>query len=206
MVTRRILTVNNIKFGIFYSKQFNSLLVSFYNKKVTSIQQINNITILKNNDQIIGANIFNVDQNLDLKSIFCSEDPKVVNYVIQTLKDIILINQEQQFLIGRIIDCEPIEGTHLNICKVDIKDEILQIICGASNVRKKMISVVATLNSWLPNGTQIIQSKIRGVDSFGMLCSYKELNIENEQQGIIDLGSEYNNKIGESFWKEYYAK
>ncbi|WP_258176911.1 YtpR family tRNA-binding protein [Mycoplasma leachii] len=198
--------MNNIKFGIFYSKQFNSLLVSFYNKKVTSIQQINNITILKNNDQIIGANIFNVDQNLDLKSIFCSEDPKVVNYVIQTLKDIILINQEQQFLIGRIIDCEPIEGTHLNICKVDIKDEILQIICGASNVRKKMISVVATLNSWLPNGTQIIQSKIRGVDSFGMLCSYKELNIENEQQGIIDLGSEYNNKIGESFWKEYYAK
>ncbi|WP_041362258.1 hypothetical protein V2P44_01345 [Mycoplasma leachii] len=198
--------MNNIKFGIFYSKQFNSLLVSFYNKKVTSIQQINNITILKNNDQIIGANIFNVDQNLDLKSRFCSEDPKVVNYVIQTLKDIILINQEQQFLIGRIIDCEPIEGTHLNICKVDIKDEILQIICGASNVRKKMISVVATLNSWLPNGTQIIQSKIRGVDSFGMLCSYKELNIENEQQGIIDLGSEYNNKIGESFWKEYYAK
>ncbi|ADR23804.1 tRNA binding domain protein [Mycoplasma leachii PG50] len=161
---------------------------------------------MKNNDQIIGANIFNVDQNLDLKSRFCSEDPKVVNYVIQTLKDIILINQEQQFLIGRIIDCEPIEGTHLNICKVDIKDEILQIICGASNVRKKMISVVATLNSWLPNGTQIIQSKIRGVDSFGMLCSYKELNIENEQQGIIDLGSEYNNKIGESFWKEYYAK
>ncbi|MCK8461983.1 hypothetical protein MZO39_02985 [Mycoplasma capricolum subsp. capricolum] len=198
--------MNNIKFGIFYSKQFNSLLVSFYNKKVTSTQQINNITILKNNDQIIGVNIFNVDQNLDLKSGFCSEDPKVVNYVIQNLKDIISINQEQQFLIGRIIDCEPIEGTHLNICQVDIKNEILQIICGASNVRKKMISVVATLNSWLPNGTQIVQSKIRGVDSFGMLCSYKELNIENDQQGIIDLGSEYNNKIGESFWKEYYAK
>ncbi len=73
-------------------------------------------------------------------------------------------------------------------------------------LEKKVVCVVATLNSWLPNGQQIIQSKIRGVDSFGMLCSYKELNIENDQQGIIELGSEYNNKIGESFWKEYYAK
>ncbi|CAE77307.1 Phenylalanine-tRNA ligase [Mycoplasma mycoides subsp. mycoides KH3J] len=206
MVIRRILTVNSIKFGIFYSKQFNSLLVSFFNKKVTFTQQINNITILKNNDEIIGANIFNVDPNLNLKSGFCSEDPKAVNYVSQALKNIYEVKQELQFVIGRIIECEAIEGTHLNICQVDIKSEVLQIICGASNARKKVVCVVATLNSWLPNGQQIVQSKIRDVGSFGMLCSYKELNIENDQQGIIELGNEYNNKIGESFWKEYYAK
>lgn len=194
----------SLKFGVFYNKQFDTLLVSFSNEQVTTTERINNIVVLKKNDKIIGVNIFGVSKDITIKDSFCSEKQEVVEYVENILKDIHPVKQEKQFLIGKILSCQAIEGTHLHLCEVDIKQEVLQIVCGASNARKGLLVVVATSGTWMPNGSLITEGKVKGIDSFGMLCSARELKLEKESHGIIELGSEYSNKIGQSFWGVYY--
>ncbi|MBY7704573.1 DUF2283 domain-containing protein [Vibrio harveyi] len=134
----------SLKFGVFYNKQFDTLLVSFSNEQVTTTERINNIVVLKKNDKIIGVNIFDVSKDITIKDSFCSEKQEVVEYVENILKDIHPVKQEKQFLIGKILSCQAIEGTHLHLCEVDIKQEVLQIVCGASNARKGLLVVVAT--------------------------------------------------------------
>ncbi|SYV95357.1 tRNA-binding domain-containing protein, partial [Mycoplasma putrefaciens] len=140
--------MNNLKFGVFYNEQFDSLLVSFLNEPVMQTSTYNNVVILKNDKDVIGANIFNVSENIKIDQAFCSEKPDVVNYVENVLKDIYPVKQTEQFLIGKIIRCEAIEGTHLHVCDVDLKHEVIQVICGASNARKGLLVVVATSGSW----------------------------------------------------------
>ncbi|EOA07165.1 Phenylalanine-tRNA ligase [Mycoplasma yeatsii 13926] len=196
--------MNSLKFGVFYNKQFDTLLVSFSDKPATDTETINNVVVLKNKDEVVGVNIFEVSKDIQIEDSFCSEKQEVVEYVENILKDIYPVKQEKQFLIGKILSCEAIEGTHLHLCEVDIKQEVLQIVCGASNARKGLLVVVATSGSWMPNGSLITEGKVKGIDSYGMLCSARELKLEKESQGIIELGSEYSNKIGQSFWGVYY--
>lgn len=93
----------------------------------------------------------------------------------------------------------------LNVCKVNIGEHVaepLQIVCGASNVRPGMKTVCALIGSQLP-GLTIKQGKIREIESFGMLCSAKELGLENDTEaGIIDLPHEA--PVGQDF-RQYYA-
>ncbi|AJM72097.1 YtpR family tRNA-binding protein [Mycoplasma yeatsii] len=196
--------MNSLKFGVFYNKQFDTLLVSFSDKPATETETINNVVVLKNKNEVVGVNIFEVSKDIQIQDSFCSEKQEVVEYVENILKDIYPVKQEKQFLIGKILSCEAIEGTHLHLCEVDIKQEVLQIVCGASNARKGLLVVVATSGSWMPNGSLITEGKVKGIDSYGMLCSARELKLEKESQGIIELGSEYSNKIGQSFWGVYY--
>ncbi|MDQ0567546.1 YtpR family tRNA-binding protein [Mycoplasma yeatsii] len=196
--------MNSLKFGVFYNKQFDTLLVSFSDKPATETETINNVVVLKNKNEVVGVNIFEVSKDIEIQDSFCSEKQEVVEYVENILKDIYPVKQEKQFLIGKILSCEAIEGTHLHLCEVDIKQEVLQIVCGASNARKGLLVVVATSGSWMPNGSLITEGKVKGIDSYGMLCSTRELKLEKESQGIIELGSEYSNKIGQSFWGVYY--
>ena len=81
------------------------------------------------------------------------------------------------------------DSDHLHICKVKTaKGETLQIVCGAPNVKSGMKAVLAPIGSTIPNGNfKISKGKIRGVESFGMLCSEKELGIGEDHNGIIEL-------------------
>ena len=90
------------------------------------------------------------------------------------------------------------DSDHLHICKVKKEnDELLQIVCGAPNVRSGMKAVLAPVGTMMPSGDfKISKSKIRGVESFGMLCSEKELGIGEDHSGIIELDD--NTKIGEN--------
>lgn len=83
-------------------------------------------------------------------------------------------------IIGEVKECSrhP-ESDHLNVCKVDIKSEILNIICGAPNVKKGIKVIVATDGTKLPGGT-IKKTTILGYESNGMICSLSELGIENK--------------------------
>ena len=75
----------------------------------------------------------------------------------------------------------------------------VKVVCGADNVRKDLITVFAPPGAIIPkNNLKIAVAKIRGVESFGMLCSESELNISNESSAIIELK---NYKIGENFFK-----
>lgn len=93
-------------------------------------------------------------------------------------------------VIAEVISVQKHENAdRLNVCRVDVgshSDESLQIVCGAPNVAAGMKTVCALIGARLP-GFNIKQGKIRGVESFGMLCSARELGLENGIDGLIEL-------------------
>lgn len=80
------------------------------------------------------------------------------------------------------------DADRLRTCTVDVgAAEPLQIVCGAPNARVGIKIPVALVGALLPGDFKINQSKIRGVESFGMLCSAKELGLIEEANGIMEL-------------------
>ena len=106
-----------------------------------------------------------------------------------------------KLVIGEILECEAHpDSDHLHVCKVNIGTDTLQIVCGAPNARKGLKVIVATNGTKLPGG-EIKASKIRGVESNGMLCSIAELGLDNkflseeDKAGIHELPADA--KVGE---------
>ena len=99
-------------------------------------------------------------------------------------------------VIGEVVECVPHPNSdHLHLCKVNVGDEILKIVCGAPNVRVGIKVIVAKDGAVLPGGT-IKKGIIRGEESNGMLCSIAELGLEHkflkpeDIEGICELGSD----------------
>ena len=99
-------------------------------------------------------------------------------------------------VIGHILECEDHpDSDHLHVCKVDVGNEVLNIVCGAPNCRKGLKVIVALAGAKLPGG-EIKKGNIRGVESNGMLCSKAELGLdskfltEEDKSGIHELGSD----------------
>ena len=95
-------------------------------------------------------------------------------------------------VIGHVLTCDVHENSdHLHVTTVDIGAEApLQIVCGAPNVAAGKAVVVATIGTVLTSGDEsftIKKSKIRGVESFGMLCSEVEIGVGHDNSGIILL-------------------
>ena len=83
------------------------------------------------------------------------------------------------------------DADKLKLCRVQTKSEILQIVCGASNAREGIKVVLAKVGTLIPNGNfRIKKSKIRGVESSGMMCSLDELGLGGDSSGIIELKSD----------------
>lgn len=78
----------------------------------------------------------------------------------------------------------------LHLCEVAVGEETLSIVCGAPNVRKDLITAIALVGTVMPDGTKIKASKVRGVKSFGMLCSERELGLSESHSGIMELPSD----------------
>ena len=99
-------------------------------------------------------------------------------------------------LIAQIVSYEKHPNAdRLNVCQVttDGKNRI-SIVCGAPNVRKGMKSILALPGKILPNGLKLEKSEIRGIESFGMLCSASEVGLGLDSDGIMELPKEA--KIG----------
>lgn len=95
-------------------------------------------------------------------------------------------------VIGKVLTCEDHPNSdHLHITTVDLGDgQPTQIVCGAPNVAAGQTVVVATVGTTLYDGDQEFQikkSKIRGVESFGMICAEDEIGIGHSHDGIIVL-------------------
>ena len=89
--------------------------------------------------------------------------------------------------IGKVIECvEHPDSDHLHVCKVDVGTEVLNIVCGAPNVRIGLKVIVALPGAKLPNDITIKKGVIRGVESNGMLCSLEELGMEHKFLPEID--------------------
>jgi phenylalanyl-tRNA synthetase beta chain len=79
------------------------------------------------------------------------------------------------------------QAEKLQVCKVRAGAEELQIVCGAANARAGLKTALATVGAKLPGDKAITAAKLRGVDSFGMLASAKELGLADASEGIIEL-------------------
>lgn len=109
----------------------------------------------------------------------------------------VITNHIEHLVIGEVLECtKHPDSDHLHICKVRIsEDETTQIVCGASNVREGIKVIVALPGAVLPGDFEIKASKIRGVESNGMICALFELGLEekteeNYNKGIHELGSD----------------
>ena len=105
----------------------------------------------------------------------------------------VTVNNINNLVIGEVKECimHP-DSDHLHVCKVNIGNETIQIVCGASNVRVGIKVIVALPGAILPGDFEIKQSKIRGIESNGMICALFELGLEekteeNYNKGITEL-------------------
>lgn len=91
-------------------------------------------------------------------------------------------------VIGYVEQCEKHpDADKLNVCQVNVGNEVRQIVCGASNVRAGIHIALATVGAELPGGLKIKEAKLRGVESHGMICSSKEIGLPNMGEGIMIL-------------------
>ena len=114
------------------------------------------------------------------------------------------------FIIAKILSTEKHPNAdRLKICDVDIgKENTVKVVCGASNARTNLLTIYAGPGSVIPkNKVKLSISKIRGVTSYGMLCSESELNISEESEGITELpDKKYLSFIGKQFFKNNNQK
>ncbi len=101
--------------------------------------------------------------------------------------------------VGQVKSVEPHpDADKLRLTRVDVGDaELLEIVCGASNVREGLKVPVAVVGAVLPGEFKIKKAKLRGVPSFGMLCSSKELGLTESADGLMELAEEAT--VGEDF-------
>ena len=94
------------------------------------------------------------------------------------------------FKVAKIINAKQHPNADkLKVCDVDIGDKnTIKVVCGAPNAKKDLLTVYAGPGSIIPkNNMKLTVSKIRGVTSYGMLCSESELNLSEESEGITEL-------------------
>ncbi|WP_345868700.1 phenylalanine--tRNA ligase subunit beta [Shewanella algae] len=92
-------------------------------------------------------------------------------------------------VVGEVVECgQHPDADKLRVTKVNVGgEELLDIVCGAPNCRQGLKVAVAVVGAVLPGDFKIKKAKLRGQPSHGMLCSYGELGIEIESDGIIEL-------------------
>ena len=119
-------------------------------------------------------------------------------------------SEQDEFVVAKIVNAEQHPNAdRLSVCDVDIgKEEVVKVVCGASNAKKNLITVYAPPDAVIPkNQMKLSVSKIRGVTSYGMLCSESELKLSDESEGITELPSKkYNNQIGKKYFKNNSTK
>ncbi|MDD8048817.1 MAG: DUF4479 domain-containing protein [Thomasclavelia sp.] len=164
------------------------------------------VTLYNDKHQIIGYNVLNasnyfnnlVNGLVTIDESFLSD----LNSIIKEKINLEDLDMDKKFIVGHVdsMKVHP-DSDHMHICDINIgKENNLNIVCGAPNIEEGQKVVVATVGAVMPSGLIIKPSKLRGVDSAGMICSARELNLPNAplKRGILVLDDKY--KIGDSFF------
>lgn len=94
-------------------------------------------------------------------------------------------------VVGEILRAEQHpDAEKLRVCTVSTGDATLQIVCGAPNARPGLKAPLATVGGVLPGNFKIKKAKLRGVESFGMLCAEKELGLSEADEGLMELAAD----------------
>ncbi len=188
--------------NVFYNKEHvgDVLLVQLATESIvnTVVERAGDIAILKEaqTGEIKAFNLFNASQYVQTEAKGLVEvTPELVEQLAAAIEkncaNISLdVDFSAKFVIGFVATKEKHPNADkLSICSVNVGDETLQIVCGAPNVEAGQKVVVAKIGAVMPSGMLIKEGNLRGVDSFGMLCSARELAIPNapSEKGILVL-------------------
>lgn len=125
---------------------------------------------------------------VDIKDQTTFQLAEAMTHVGNEYASIDRISEATNLVVGYVKECKmhP-DSDHLHVCQVEIKpDEIVQIVCGAPNVREDTKVIVSLPGATLPGGITIKKSTIRGQESNGMICSLSELGIDSKYQSEED--------------------
>lgn len=172
-----------------------------YNKK-------DDVVEITQDGQVVGFNIFDVSDKIKIEG---NGHIKLTSEIIEALQQSINnsgfnykldTDLSPKFVVGYVETKEKHpDADKLSVLKVNVGNETLQIVCGAPNVAAEQKVVVAKVGAVMPSGMIIKDAKLRGVDSSGMICSMKELDLPNapQEKGIMVLNDDY--EIGQAFFE-----
>ena len=155
----------------------------------------------------VAWNFFDVSEYLSIKGNGQVElTEKEIDQLNEQLKltgfeERLVADLAPKFVVGYVKTCvDHPDSDHLHITETEIDGgETLQIVCGAANIEAGQKVVVAKPGAMMPDGMMIWPGSLRGVESYGMICSAKELHLPNapEKKGILVLDESA--KTGEKF-------
>ena len=174
----------------------------------TQMERTGDIAILKEEEtgEVKAFNLFNASKYITLDVAGNVEvTPELVEKLQAAIKengvDISLdVDFSPKFVVGYVESKEKHPNADkLSVCQVNLGEETVQIVCGAPNVDAGQKVVVAKVGAVMPSGLLIKAGNLRGEDSFGMLCSARELAIPGapEVKGILVL--EEDAEVGSAF-------
>jgi phenylalanyl-tRNA synthetase beta chain len=135
-----------------------------------------------------------LEEFIDLKEFSTEEISDGLNSIGQEVEAVKKIRIADKVVVGYVEECEKHPNADkLNVCKVNVGGEVKQIVCGAKNVAKGQYVAVSIVGAVLPGNFKIKKAKLRGVESFGMICSSTEIGLPKIEDGIMVL----DNSIGE---------
>ncbi|MGT2895121.1 YtpR family tRNA-binding protein [Streptococcus entericus] len=163
--------------------------------------------VRKADGQTVAWNIFQVSELFPIEGngqVFLSaEELQTLNQRLTELgfDEELVADDQPKFVVGEIVEltAHP-DSDHLNICQVKVSaDETVQIVAGAPNVALGLKTIVALPGAMMPSGLLIFPGQLRGVDSYGMMCSPRELALPNapQKRGIIELAAD--TPVGQAF-------
>lgn len=198
--------------NVFYNKQYvgDVLLVQLATEAIvkTVVERAGDIAILKEaqTGEIKAFNLFNASHYVKVEAQGNVEvTPELVEQIEAAIAkngaNISLdVDFSPKFVVGYVETKEKHPNADkLSICSVNVGEQTLQIVCGAPNVEAGQKVVVAKIGAVMPSGMLIKEGNLRGVDSFGMLCSARELAIPNapSEKGILVLPADA--EVGSAF-------
>ena len=147
--------------------------------------------------EVVGYNFFDVQALLKLTEdgqIFLNADQVAqLNQILaeNNFAGELVVDDTPKIVVGEVLTCvaHP-DSDHLHITETKVADDkVLQIVCGAPSVEAGQKVVAALPGAMMPDGSLIFPGNLRGVDSFGMLCSGRELHLPNAStaRGILIL-------------------
>ena len=142
--------------------------------------------------------------NTNLKEVKLLEQLTNIGIEVESVEN--LSADLDLFKIAEIIKTEKHPNAdRLKVCDVNVGGEkIKKVVCGANNARVGLITIYAPPGAVIPKTkSKLVEAKIRGVTSYGMLCSESELNLSDESEGIAELSS---TKFKQSIGKSYFSK
>ena len=182
------------------------LLARLGEGKTFSYDKHDDLVVLKDQkNNIIGYNLLNASSHLgkinDGLVEFSDDQIEKFNQILSKYDlQTVTIDRNPKFIVGKVVEIEDHpDSDHLHICQVDLKNETKQIVCGAPNIAQGQKVVVALPGTLMPNGAQIWPGELRGVDSYGMICSARELGLPHapQKRGIMVVPDSF--EVGAEF-------